>query len=86
MSSELDYLTEEEIKTIKEIYPKSESTNEGEKKENPKEIAKSQEVPEVDTVPKKEEEGYTDYEKKTKESDRLTFIDSEIEITEEDIE
>ncbi len=91
MTDGLEYLTEEERKTVLEIFPKKlESTDDGQK---PIQQDKD-ESPEVDTskvLDKRSEEqkqdwkdGYTDYEKKTKDSDRLSYQDSEIEIIEEE--
>ncbi len=95
MTSELDHLTEEERKIVLSIFPKEipdlESTDEGVKEDGEPVIK-----PEVDTskvLDKRSEDqkqdwrsGYTDYEKKTKDSDRVVFEENEIEITEEDLE
>jgi len=100
--SELDHLTEEEVKTVLGIFPRSESIIDG-KTELSSKDGTSMEIttpnPEVDkskvielnkNIDKLQNEewkdGYTDYEKKTKESDHLTFGETEIEISEEDLD
>ncbi len=75
MSDEFSHLTEEQRKSVLDIYPKEESTDEG-VKEDGKPVIK----PEVDKL------AYTEFEKKTKTSDRIQFEDSEIEIIEEEFD
>jgi len=84
MNNKLDHLTDEEQEEILKIYPKLQSTNEGSK-----DLTKVVNVPanpEVDKTKQELKEGYTEYETKTKQSDRLSYQDDEIEIIEEDIE
>ncbi len=93
MSKKSYELTDEEYKTIKEIYPNStlETIDDGKKGlPNP---ASTDTEPEVDTskvLSKEQEEdyqkGYIDYEVKNKESDRISYLEDEIEISEEDLE
>lgn len=74
MTEELTHLTEEQRKQVLEIFPK--------------EIKDLEATTKDDTTPEQKDDirkGYTDYEKKTKESDRLTFGEDEIEMTEEDL-
>ncbi len=71
-------------KEIKDL----ESTDDGKKSDVP--IPEKPEVDNSKVLTKEQKEdwrkGYTDYEVKNKESDRVVFEDSEIEITEEDLE
>ncbi len=92
--SDLDYLTEEQIQTIKDIYPKedieSESTNENGKESSSSANSKEENDKklEVDKKPKEEEnwkDGYEEYEKKTKQSSGISYTEDEIEVTEEDM-
>lgn len=81
--SGLDYLTEEEIENVKIMYPKLESSNEGENVANP-------EKPEDDKQEEKKQvkedwkEGYLEFEVKNKDSKRLQYQEDEIIIEEED--
>ncbi len=84
--SDLEHLTEEEKHEVLKIYPKlAESVDNAVKKDE-----KIVEVNKVDEVIKEvaEEVGYTDgdYEKKTKDSDRLQYLEDEIEVEEEMVE
>ncbi len=94
MTDELDHLTEDERKTVLSIFPKEirdlESTNEDSKSESvPNGNEKKSEVDKLDSkiqaLTKEEwKDGYLDYEKKTKDSDRISYEDGEIEISEDD--
>ncbi len=94
LTDDLEHLSDEDVKIVLEIFPKisknsSESTNEVSKVESaPNGNAENAEVDKKPTTPKLNEEswkdGYVDYEKKTKDSDRVTFLEDEIEIIEEE--
>ncbi len=73
MTDEFEHLTAEQKKQVLEIYPKEIADLEP-KLENPPSPTQLQDL----------KKGYTDYEHKNKSSDRITFGDDEIEITEED--
>jgi len=101
LSDDLDHLTEEEKKTVLSIFPKEirdlESTDDGEiagkpvtDNIEPKVDNSKKETDEKyqDDEPEKDadwKEGYLDYAKKSKDSDRVSYEDSEIEIIEEDM-
>jgi len=92
LTDDLEHLTEEQRKQVLDIFPKDikdlESTDEGVSKE-----AEAVKKPEVDIGLEKKsieqvqdwKDGYIDYEKKTKESDRVVFEEGEIEVVEEDL-
>ncbi len=86
MTDDLDHLTEEERKSVLEIYPKEikdlESSNDGSHTDPTKEVEKK---PEDDTLKTEWKDGYLDYEVKTKESERVSYEDDEIDVIEEDI-
>lgn len=87
MSSDLDHLTEEERKTVLSIYPKEIKDIE---KTEPVIDEQKQISPNVAELPVTKEQkedwkdGYTDYEKKTKDSERVSYEDNEIEIIEDE--
>ncbi len=83
----LDHLTEEEKEEILKIYPKKlESVDEGVSEHGEPVIKPEIDKSKVVSKEKKEDwkAGYIDYEVKNKQSDRLSYEDSEIEILEED--
>ncbi len=88
MTDDLEHLTAEERKAVLEIYPKGikdlESTDDGKSKSVPPAKENASE-PEVDRVKEDWKDGYLDYEKKTKDSDRVIFEEGDIEVVEEDL-
>ncbi len=92
MSDELEHLTPEQRKQVLEIYPKEiqdlESTDEGVKEDGMPVIKPEVDIPKDDRTPEQKEDwkkGYTDYDHKTNESERIQFGDDEIEVIEEDL-
>ncbi len=94
MTSDLDHLTDEERKVVLEIYPKEikDLEQKGEISPNVSEDSKQREEKKdgLEKVSEEQKEdwksGYVDYEKKTKDSDRVVYEEGEIELTEEDLE
>ncbi len=94
MTSDLDHLTEEERKVVLGIYPKEIADLETKEQisKNVSEDSNQREEKKVGLEKVSDEQkedwksGYIDYEKKTKDSDRVVFEETEIEITEEDLE
>ncbi len=86
MSSDLEHLTEEEKAEVLKIYPKEIKDIENSIPEDSKQREEKKEG--LEKVSKEQEEdwksGYVDYEKKTKESDRVSYSEEEIEVLEED--
>ncbi len=82
---ELEHLTEEQKKQVLEIFPKEipDIEKESEIKSEPEKELKNPPTPEQKEDWKL---GYTEYDHKNKTSDRVVFEESEIEITEEDLE
>lgn len=87
MSDELDYLTEEQKKEVKLIYPEDvkdlESSDDGSHTEPVKEAEKK---PDEGTSKAEWKDGYLEYAVKTKESERIQYGEEDIEITEEDLD
>lgn len=82
----IEKLTEAEEKIILEIYPNAKLKSTDEVKDSPDTGSKQAEVDKRTPEQKQDwKDGYTDYEKKTKESERITFEENEIEITEEEV-
>ncbi len=89
--SDLDYLSDEQVEDIKQIFPKVpkedkelQSTDESEQS---KTVPIEKESVEVDKKPKVEDwkDGYEEYEKKTKQSSGISYLEDEIEVIEEDM-
>lgn len=89
MSDELNYLDDEQVDFVKNLYPKSESSDDGKKEMsnvNQPEDDKQEEKKEGKKEVKEDwKDGYENYEKKTKQSERLVFKEEEIEVIEEDL-
>jgi len=88
MSDDLEHLTEEQRKTILEIYPKEIKDLEASVSEDSKNIPEKEKGLNKKSEEQKEDwkSGYLEYEVKTKESDRVVYDDDEIDITEEDLD
>lgn len=92
MSDELNYLDDEQVDFVKNLYPKSESSDDGKKEmsnvnqpEDDKQEEKKEIPEELKAKNQDWRDGYETYEKKTKQSERLVFKEEEIEVIEEDL-